>query len=1127
MAQADLSAVVTCQHGPVGVTYTGFGEMAVTVDGVRHPLTRRRERDVLAVLLAARGAPVAAERLVAEVWGAAAAGQSLAALQVAVSRLRARLEPGWTARHGTRLTSTAAGYALRAAVDDVDTWTFEARAEDALAAGDPLERLARCDRALALWSPTIYGDQESATVRNEAARLDELHLTLREHRARALLDLGRPDEAHRTLAELAVAHPFRERLWSLIALGQYRSSRQADALATLRTLRTTLAEELGVDPLAETRQLEEAMLRQDPALDGVGRPTVAAPAGVRASELAGDSAHADTADPWGASGGGDASVGRSAVLHELWKLHEAAVADRRARFVLVAGEAGIGKSRLVEDLVASAAAHGARVLVGRCLEGGYAPALWPWLGVVRPLGDLASPDGDVDPLLAPLLSGEPPAEDPGAGTTLRMYDAVVDLLALAADHTPLVVVLEDLHWADASSLLLLRHLAGAAPAAAVTVVCTRRTTEGSAGEALLDTMAALARAGADRVRLDGLDLDSVRTLLDRSVGPHTSRLDGFVSEVTAGNPFFVLQYARLLAALPHLADVDVTTLPVPDGVRDVLRQRVGRLPEQAAQLLASASVLGQVDPELLAELTGTPLETCLDVLDLALTSGLLQERQTGYAFVHALARETLYADLSVARRMRLHDRAGRLVEALRSDDPDAAAEIAHHAHVAAPLGAEHAERASAWLARAAAVAQSRSAHPEAVDLWRQVLSDTTPRSLTAVAAHRGMAAALIRLGRMADAHSALDAAVAIASEQGEWAAVAEAATVLSGAGPWSWREHGVVHAPLVQALTAAVPHVGPADRARLLAILQMEHFYGWNTALAEEYGLRSVELARRADDVGLLREVMTLRLIASSGSWDARGRLALAEELMSLDPEGEVAVTVLFHLGHIRWDCGDVAGADETMSRCAEAASALRHSGLEIPLGWWRATRARDLDDPAHGELIDEVLALHRRDGYLASRELECLHAVRRGPVGAPVAAATVAMAEQSGMPVRAMVAHALLESGEPAAARALLGEPASDTVVDYCSTAGRCLRLLVLCETGTKAEIRAALVPVEGHLGAPVSYGTIDHLGVVDHFVAAAYAALGDERAPEVARGAVEANRRLGVAPWLRRSEDLLARLS
>ena len=130
-------------------------------------------------------------------------------------------------------------------------------------------------------------------------------------------------------------------------------------------------------------------------------------------------------------------------------------------------------------------------------------------------------------------------------------------------------------------------------------------------------------------------------------------------------------------------------------------------------------------------------------------------------------------------------------------------------------------------------------------------------------------------------------------------------------------------------------------------------------------------------------------------------------------------------------------------------------------------------------------------------------------------------------MPLRAMVALALLESGQPERAHSLLGERAPDDIVDYCSTAGRAMRLLVLTETGTEQEIREALVPLEDHLGVPVSYGTIDHLGVVDHFVAAAYAALGDEHARDVAAAAVAGNRRLGVLPWLRRSEALLARLS
>src|SRR5436190_16626997 len=182
----------------VSVRYSAFGAMAVSVDGEELPLTRRRERGVLSVLLAAHGAPVAAERLVAEVWGDEAPGQTLASLQVAVSRLRSHLEPGRKARTGSRLVSTAAGYSLAAEVADVDTWSFEALATEALAASGE-ERLRLADRARSLWTAAPYAERDAPAVRSEAGRLGELLLTVEELRARALLDLGRPDEALRGL----------------------------------------------------------------------------------------------------------------------------------------------------------------------------------------------------------------------------------------------------------------------------------------------------------------------------------------------------------------------------------------------------------------------------------------------------------------------------------------------------------------------------------------------------------------------------------------------------------------------------------------------------------------------------------------------------------------------------------------------------------------------------------------------------------------------------------------------------------------------------------------------------------------------------------------------------------------
>ena len=830
----------------VSVHYTAFGEMAISVGGARQPLTRRRERGVLSVLLAAHGAPVAAERLLAEVWGDDAPGQTLGSLQVAVSRLRTQLEPDRAARKGSRLVSTAAGYSLTAEVDDVDTWRFEALAEQALAVSAPEERLASSEEAIALWTSRPYADCDSPSVLAETSRLEELLLTVQEHHARALIDLGRADDAQRTLAALAPQHPYRERLWSLLALAQYQCARQADALDTLRQLRERLAEELGVDPSEEIQRLEQAVLRQDPSLtSSVPAPTPAPPV------------PPGTTAPHAAAPTG--TVGRQPVFDQAVTLLEEATSTGSVRFLLVAGEPGIGKSRLVTDLGAHAHAAGFRVLVGRCHEGDYAPALWPWLGIVRRLAvqSGAQPDGrsggSVDPRLDPLLGGELTGEASGGGTGLRMFDAVVELVQRSADETPLLMVLEDLHWADATSLQLLNHLAGSGLRAPVVVTCTRRTTEATTGPALVDTMAALARAGAERIRLDGLDTGAVGELLRGSVGEYDARLDAVVADRTGGNPFFVLQYARLLAATPALLTVAADDLPVPDGIRDVLRQRVARLPEEAATVLTAAAVLGRrIDPDLVSELAGLPVDRCLDLLDLAMTSGLVEEQDAGYTFVHALARETLYGEVSAARKLRLHDRAGRVIEQHHADNSDASAAIAHHAHLAAPLGAEHAARACEWLARAAKVAVARHAHAEALDLWRLVLADAPPDSAVTALARCGEGAALLRLTQTAEARESIESAVRLARDLERWDVVAAGAAILNGAGVWTSREHGWMDEAFIAILTEAARHLDGAERATVLATLQVEHYYGWDGSVGDAIGRESVEVARQSGDTAVL-----------------------------------------------------------------------------------------------------------------------------------------------------------------------------------------------------------------------------------------------------------------------------------
>ncbi len=536
-----------------------LGPLRVRSAGVEQTVTGRRERAILGLLVAAGGRQVGVDRLVDEVWGEQPPASAAGSVQVAVSKLRKVLghdaivrEPG--------------GYALAGV--EVDAGEFAALVQRA-AAAPPAAALDLTDRALALWRGRPYDDLADVPgLAAEATRLGEDLLRLHETRAGALLDLGDAAGAQAGLAVVAAEHPFRERLWSLHALALYRCDRQADALATLRTLRQSLDTELGIDPSPSVRALEEQILRQDPGLAG---PAPAAPS-TKPSTTA-------TAP---------ALVGRDELLDRLSQ-HLDDLAAGRGGLLLLGGEAGIGKTALAEAVADRARAAGIDVARGRCHEGDLAPAYWPWLPVLRHLAADAPDDTRVQALLGGGDSDEVASGPEAAGAaTMRTFDAVARWLGRRAD--PLLVVLEDLHWADLTSLRLLAYVVEELREHPFLVVATSRPVDARRQPAHAQALAGLARLGAHRVAVPPLDAAGVGALVHAAglTADRATELAPSLVERCDGNAFFVLETVRLLAGGAGLDDLEV-----PEGIADVLRLRVQRLDPATQEALGAAAVVGR------------------------------------------------------------------------------------------------------------------------------------------------------------------------------------------------------------------------------------------------------------------------------------------------------------------------------------------------------------------------------------------------------------------------------------------------------------------------------------------------------------------------------------------------------
>ena len=1052
-------------------TFRILGPVEATADGPPLPIGGRTQLKLLAFLVLNANRAVSSDALTDAVWGSERSAADNR-LQMAIARLRKALEP--TSLNGeSRIRTVGGGYMLLIAPGELDADLFSVGVDDgrrALDAGDAPRAAELLRSALALWrGPPLAEVAFEDFAQAEIRRLEEIHLGALEIRIKADLQLGRHAAVVGELEGLHIEHPAHEGFTALLMVALYRCGRQADALDAYQRTRVELAMQLGLEPGQTLKALQADILEQAEWLTWTADRRLAS-----RPESPGGAAGAPVpvpmsaplpsrVQPYGPSIFVDRGSARAALAEALEQ-----VASAGGRAVFVTGEPGIGKTRLVSEFAAEAHAAGTLVLAGRCDEGLDLP-YQPFVEALEHLVDGAPLEllqahvahyGESLARLVPELAArvaETPAAMPRASESERyvLFRAIEGLLAEASAAGPILLVLEDLHWAELPTLELLRRLLSSPRRSRLMLLCTCRLKELPEDHPLRDLLADVHRERDTlRIDLEGLAAsdvsDLVKGVTDDQVGTTDDRLVSALETATNGNPFFITELVRNLVETGALASEDGswqlapgvepdTHLPL--SITETFAKRLRRMGEVVQRCLPVAAVVGEeFDVDLVSDVADC--DSPADAVDEAVRGAVLIEvpaPSARFRFAHTLMQRYLYGELGAARRTELHRRVALAMEASPHEGRWPVAELAKHWFAAGDADVGKALRyavlAGDEALRKLAPYDARHWYETSLELLRGH-RDPPESQLCDLLVRRGEAEHQAGDRRF---RATLLEAAELAEEIGDDRALVRAA-LANTRGMQS--ETGIIDDERIRTFDVALRVLGEQDspeRAELLAMQAAELMYSPDWDRKVRLSDEALGISRRLGDPEALSMVLNMRFVTllapdtyGERSANAVEALAAADELT--DP---LARFFAYHwAGYACVEAGDIGRAGSWMAREREIAEQFQQ-----PTALWLtlADEANLAIIAGKLDLADELSAAALQTGadsepdalvcYTAQRTAIAFEAGQLGELAPMLDQAVIA---NPGVPgLRATLALALSEGSRPEEAEAILDQEAASNFTE------------------------------------------------------------------------------------------------